>query len=102
MPRSKLLKTPMIALAATAMLAGCETVGDALQGAGLCPAPQVVIRPSTFCQAYRPVEARADDPAAQPGTAAFDSWWDQLPAKVGAENDARIRGNNEAARVNCH
>lgn len=91
----------MTMLAMILMSAGCETVRQGVASAGLCPAPVVEIRPSTFCQSYRPIEARADDPAAQPGTDAFDQWWDDLPGKIGTENDRRTRGNNRAYQVNC-
>lgn len=84
-----------IALALIPMLAGCETLRNLI---GAAPAE---IAPSTFCQAYRPITAGNFDPSAEPGSDAFNRFWDELPAKVGEENDARIRGNNAAFQRNC-
>ena len=72
------------------MLGGCETFKNLI---GMSPAE---IAPSTFCQSYEPITS----PFAR-GTPEADAWWDAMPEKVGAINDARIRGNNEAYTVTC-
>lgn len=88
-------------LAAILASGGCSTVQAIAEAAGLCPVPEVEIRPSTFCQSYQPIEARAKDPAAAPGSPAFEAFWTDLPGAVGPENDIRIRGNNAAYLENC-
>lgn len=79
-------------LAIIPMLAGCETLS---QFFGSKPAE---IRPSTWCEIYQPVRAPFDRIEQR---AAWDSWWDDLPAAIGAAPAETIRLNNAAYQELC-
>jgi len=85
---------------ATMMLAGCSSVQGFAQSVGLCPDPELVIAPSTYCQ-YEPIEARLADPAAVPGTPEFEAFKVRVRAALGDENTERLRGNNAVYQELC-
>ena len=92
MSRSIKLMMLMFVLSLTLTLGGCETVSSFFGKAS----PPAVIAPSTYCQAYKPIQAPYPR-----NTLEFELWWDQLETHLGPEMGPRLRGNNEAYRVNC-